>query len=176
MNCRMSEVAPSLDDDDYWVRVVTNTDHMKRRKGGIHHSAFKGSAVAPPTTAKPWSYEVSGRAFSRTADLQQEATHYVERLKSEKAARSEPCSSKTQAAGIGVQRASRIREKMLDGRIRVDVVYTPLDHDKAHSDLVFYGATADDINLIRDFLQDQLTPFKPRYISELEPACRPQVG
>ena len=67
------------EDGDIWFRVATQDAHLVR--GRVHHSAFKGRALAPPDPAlnRPWALELSGRLRSiagTVAQIEADAAAY----------------------------------------------------------------------------------------------------
>jgi hypothetical protein len=135
---------------DIWFRVATQENHLVR--GRVHHSAFKGKALAPPDQAlnRPWALELSGRLRSIAGSVNQvvgDAVAYC-------AKQSVPGQGTKVFNGVmyvRVERAGRAFENSID----TAVYYTPLTDDTAHADFVFLRApsVAEHSRLI-DWLQD----------------------
>ena len=124
---------------DVWTRVITSEDYWTT-DGRLHNKAFSGKAFAPPDNPSPWTYELSGRLLSLIEHLEKESVAF--------------CRTKQEDfAGVMYQNVENLRS---DGSgFPIDVIYTPYDEDKAHSDVVVYQATdKSHIFAVRDWLQD----------------------
>src|SRR5271154_1079852 len=101
-----------------WSRVITNPKHWRKDGLGLHNQAFKGRAIAPPETERPWSHELSGRLLSFIKDLHKEAQSFCQQ-------HNKPFE--------GIMYTDVLSPRTtLDNSIDSDVRYTPLDHDVAH--------------------------------------------
>jgi hypothetical protein len=122
------------DDGDIWFRIATQQGHIV--KGRVHHSAFGGTAIAPPNPAKhrPWARELSGRLRPLAGTVEEIARH-ADRY----------CADLTaNAPGQGPKAFSgvayiRVRDAMVsfENALTGGVHFTPLDTDPAHSDFTF---------------------------------------
>jgi hypothetical protein len=117
------------DDGDIWFRIATQPAHLVR--GRVHHSAFGGTAIAPPKKNRPWDRELSGRLRTLAGTLEEIATHaetYCAVLTAK---------GKTFSGVMYV----RVRDgkRNYDSILATAVHYTPSEHDRAHADLTFKG-------------------------------------
>jgi hypothetical protein len=159
-------------DGDIWFRVVTNEKHITR--GRIHHSAFKGNAIASPgqTKNRPWARELSGRLRSLAGDVEQEAITF--------------CREMTAQGGgeklfHGVMYARVPKLKLTyehDHAIKTAVYFTPLGRDPAHSDFVFSKPWPNDENdRMIHWLSDRFEGLHPAQIHHLpQPEPKPLIA
>ena len=122
------------DDGDVWFRIVTQEAHLVR--GRVHHSAFGGSAIAPPDEIKnrAWDREMSGRLRSLAGsrdDIKTHAEHYCEALTARGG-------GTKKFSGLMYVRVGDAKKNYADVS-RTGVHFTPLSNDDAHADLTFYG-------------------------------------
>jgi hypothetical protein len=144
------------------MRVVTSEDYWKK-DGTLHNNAFSGGAIAPPTTEKPWTLEMSGRLLSLVKDVARESNAF--------------CTPPRVFAGLMYQTVENLRSAGNSFHVstgcETDVIYTPIDEaghrDQAHADLVAHRLGRDQRFLIRDWLQDFIQCIRPDQCSVLEP-------
>ena len=122
------------DDGDIWFRIATQQGHIV--KGRVHHSAFGGNAIAPPSPAKdrPWARELSGRLRSCAGTLDKIAQHadsYCAELTTNAPGQGQKVFSGL--AYVRVRDAKVSFENALVGGVH----FTPLDADPAHADFTF---------------------------------------
>jgi hypothetical protein len=150
----------SADDGDTWLRVLTVRRHL-RSDGTLHHNAFSGSAIKPPPPDKNrrWSHEISGRLVSLAEDVEKEGKAFCESL-------SRATGQTKEFVGVAYARVEGLRAMV--ECISTDVCYTPLGHDPAHSDVVFFNSTDSDLDRLRDWLQEVLRPVKSNQLEVLK--------
>ena len=135
---------------DIWFRVATQENHLVR--GRVHHSAFKGRALAPPDPAlnRPWALELSGRLRSiagNVAQIEADAIAYC-------AKHSLPGQGTKVFNGVMYVHVARARANF-ENSIDTAVFYTPLMDDNAHADFTFSRAPSDaERSRLLDWLQD----------------------
>jgi hypothetical protein len=122
------------DDGDIWFRIATQQGYIV--KGRVHHSAFGGTAIAPPNPAKNrlWARELSGRLRSHAGTLDEVARHadqYCADLTANAPGQGQKVFSGV--AYIRVRDAKLSFENALTGAVH----FTPLDTDPAHADFTF---------------------------------------
>jgi hypothetical protein len=124
---------------DHWTRVITNKKHLKKGKV-IHHGAFGGTALGAASAGRGWTHELSGRLRSLSKDIVRESRDFCER-------RQPPLSF----IGVMFAQVGSLRENV--GGFDTDVYYTP-NADRAHSDLVAFGAPSEfELDIIIDWLK-----------------------
>jgi hypothetical protein len=135
------EDGASLADDACWFRSLTNADYITR-DGTVHYQAIKGTAFRQ-SDGRPWAHELSGRLGQLVDDAVADGRAAVEATRTARANAGHPVPSKLKFVGIAAATASELRAAT-EVTYRLDVVYTPLLEDKAHSDFVTYGTLADE--------------------------------
>lgn len=140
----------SADRNDFWFRVLTNTDHVKN--GKIHHSAFKGAAaISPPDEKRAWSHEMSGRLRSLAGDPTAEGYAFVDDIRNRKLRNNEIVPAKIQFSGFMAGEVARIAAK-LDSGPEIDVIYTPTATDNAHADIAIFNSSDAELDTVRGYL------------------------
>ena len=131
-----------LPDGECWFRCLTNTGHVTSA-GTIHHSALKGQFS--PSQGKQWAHELSGLVVSLMGDVPQIETHAharIAEIRKKLIDKGKPVPHAIQFAGVASATTDELRATAPD-RARTDVVYTPLDHNPAHADVVTYQTTSE---------------------------------
>lgn len=142
----MPQAGGPAPETDLWMRILTRPEYV--RNGKLHHSALRGRALRPPREPLGWDHELSGRLRSMSVDPKVEA----EELVAGPAAAGSPTRSFN---GYAVAAVSELRASPIVD-VRSDVVFTPLQTDRAHADFVTFGTADRDLNPILDWLQDRL--------------------
>jgi hypothetical protein len=120
------------DDGDIWFRIATQPGHLVR--GRVHHSAFGGTAIAPPKRNRPWNRELSGRLRTLAGTLEAIVTH----AETYCAVLTRQGQGKKTFSGVMYVRV-RDGKRNYDSILATAVHYTPSEDDSAHSDLTFKG-------------------------------------
>ncbi|MBX9847532.1 MAG: hypothetical protein K2Z80_37725 [Xanthobacteraceae bacterium] len=107
------------------MRVLTDKRYWTKNNE-LHYKIFH-KALARPDTPQEYSLELSGKALSKTKDIEKEAKDFCKR----------------DFAGHIFQTVENLRSEGIEALkvlgCRSDVMYTPLEGNPAHSDLVFFG-------------------------------------
>jgi hypothetical protein len=122
------------DDGDIWFRIATQQGHIV--KGRVHHSAFGGTAIAPPNPAKnrPWARELSGRLRSHAGTLE-EITQHADKYCADLTANA-PSQGQKVFSGVAYIRV-RDAKVSFENALTGGVHFTPLGTDPAHADFTF---------------------------------------
>jgi hypothetical protein len=125
--------------------------------------------------SKPWSQEMSGRLVSLSGDLTDIRVDAQRRVDDARISYANShdggVASNIVFAGVACATGGDLRTTLRD-RLQVDVIYTPLPEDKAHSDVVIFDAASmTDIEVMRDWLRRRLVAIRPGRLDSLVTAC-----
>jgi hypothetical protein len=165
-----------LPDGECWFRCLTNMDHVTSA-GTVHHAALKGKGAFSPSQGKKWAHELSGSVVSLMGGVSQIETNAharIAEIRKKLMDEGKPVPRAIQFAGIASATAAELRATALD-RARTDVVYTPLDHNPAHADVVTYQTTSDTLDPVRDWLMTILRVTYATNLSLLVSSCGKMV-
>jgi hypothetical protein len=156
-------------DGECWYRLLTNEDHVTT-DGTVHYQALKGRAFQPPREQKPWSHELSGRLASLVTNITADAEAAMERIRHAYIRRGQPIPGKIRFSGVACAVASELR--LVIAGIPIDVVYSPLTDDDAHSNVVTYQTASNDVlDPVRHWLMQTLRVIEPQDIEEQIASC-----
>lgn len=157
------------DDDDCWLRNITNSDHVTR-DGRLHRQALKSPALSRSRVpSQPWSHELSGRLKSRAHDFLTDGEAAVQQIRDKLMASGRAVPSKIGFLGWACSSVQIL--KTAPGKC--SVVHEPTPDDPAHANFVLYNVLLDDdLETTRGWLQGHLQVVKKDDLSALDEACK----
>ena len=166
-----------LPDGECWFRCLTNKDHVTSA-GTVHHAALKGKGAFSPSQGKKWAHELSGSVVSLMGDVPQIETHAharIAEIRKKLIDKRKPVPRAIQFAGVASATTDELRATAMD-RARIDVIYTPLDHNPAHADVVTYQTTSEtSLDPVRYWLVTILRVTSATELSLLVSSCGHRV-
>jgi hypothetical protein len=178
MQARISPTAGSpVPGDECWYTVLTNSDHVTG-DGTLHYQAVKGNRFKAAVN-KSWAHELSGRLVSLAGDaaaIADDARNRLANVRQGYVSRGERIPSKIVLIGVACAKAVEITTAPANVP-RLEIVYTPLPHDTAHSDIVTYQtATKDDLDPVRFWLMRRLHVVREPDFPTLITSCGSTVA